>query len=84
MPPGPGRPKGSANKVTSDLREAIRASFDRIGGANWLVKLSEEKPEVYAQLLGKTIPKEIEATITNAIPVIPVPGVAPEPPPAQP
>lgn len=75
---GKGRPKGFPNKTTRDVREAIKAAFDKVGGVAWLERLAEEKPEVFAMLIGRVIPKEIEATITNAIPVIPVPGPAPE------
>lgn len=53
---GLGRPKGAANKVTKTLREAIEASFDKVGGADYLAKMAMEQPASYMTLLGKVLP----------------------------
>lgn len=58
-----GRPKGSANKLTATLKEAIEASFSQIGGVRYLVRMAEEEPKAYMALLGKILPKDINATI---------------------
>ena len=53
---GKGRPKGSQNKVTKTIREAIEASFEQVGGAEYLAKMAEEQPTAYMTLLGKVLP----------------------------
>lgn len=55
-----GRPKGSVNKVTKTIREAIIESFDAIGGAAWLKRLAEEDPKTYAMLIAKAMPTQVE------------------------
>lgn len=56
---GPGRPKGSRNKATVVLREAILDSFDRVGRERYLVKMAHDEPKAYLQLLGKVLPAEM-------------------------
>ena len=53
---GRGRPKGAPNKVTKTLREAIEASFDNVGGVDYLSRMAEEEPKAYLALLGKILP----------------------------
>lgn len=35
--PGPGRPKGVPNKLTSDVKAMILAALDKAGGAEYLL-----------------------------------------------
>jgi hypothetical protein len=58
LPPaaGKGRPKGTQNKITRTIREAIEASFDKVGGAEYLAKMAIEQPAAYMTLLGKVLP----------------------------
>ena len=60
---GPGRPRGSLNKVNVALREMILASLDQTGGLDYLVRQSEANPGPYLALLAKVLPKEITATV---------------------
>lgn len=53
---GKGRPKGSTNKVTKTIREAIEASFEKVGGAEYLARMAEDQPSAYMTLLGKVLP----------------------------
>jgi len=55
---GAGRPLGVQNKIGAVLKEAIAASFDKVGGTEWLVKLAKENPKSYAMLLCKMIPQQ--------------------------
>jgi hypothetical protein len=57
---GKGRPKGSQNKVTKAIREAVEQSFAEIGGAAYLVKMATEQPTAYMTLLGKVLPHQIQ------------------------
>src|SRR5262249_16245111 len=51
-----GRPKGSKNKTTLVLREAILAALDRVGGVDYLSKLAIENSSAFSSLLGKVLP----------------------------
>jgi hypothetical protein len=64
---GRGRPVGSVNKVTQDIREMILASFHQAGGVRYLVKQSAANPVAYMGLLGKIVPMQINATIKREI-----------------
>ncbi|MDA8259537.1 MAG: hypothetical protein M0Z99_28520 [Betaproteobacteria bacterium] len=46
-----------------ELREMVRASLDRAGGLDYLVKQARMNPGAYLALLGKVLPKEIAATV---------------------
>ena len=56
---GKGRPKGSVNKLSGDLRQMISKALDQVGGVDYLAKQAEENPSAFISLLGKTMPKEI-------------------------
>jgi len=58
-----GRPPGAKNKVTMELREMVRASLDKAGGLDYLVKQARMNPGAYLALLGKVLPKELNATL---------------------
>jgi len=47
MPPGPGRPKGSVNKATTQAREAIALFVDNNANKlqEWLDKVAMKDPE---------------------------------------
>ena len=40
---GAGRKKGAANKITTDVKQAILKAFDEVGGAAWLVALAKKE-----------------------------------------
>jgi hypothetical protein len=65
MGPGPGRPKGVPNKLTTDVRAAIQAAFNGLGGADWLMSQAQENPVAFMTLLGKIIPAHVQAEVTN-------------------
>lgn len=64
--PGPGRPKGSTNKLTRSVKEAIEAAFQGVGGAEYLMRQAEENPQAFMTLLGKIIPAQVQADLTNS------------------
>ncbi len=57
--PGSGRKKGSTNKLTSDVRQAIMEAFSILGGAEYLRKVATEDPKAFCALLGKLIPVKV-------------------------
>jgi hypothetical protein len=65
---GQGRPKGTPNKVTRDIREMLRASLDKVGGVAYLVRQAEANPASYMALIGKIVPAQVEATIRRELP----------------
>jgi hypothetical protein len=66
--PGPGRPKGSKNKTTLALREAILAALDRVGGDEYLAKLAIENSSAFASLLKCVLPTTLEASDSSGGP----------------
>ena len=65
LPPnaGKGRKRGSLNKTTRTLKEALLASFNTLGGEKWLIRLAESDPKAYVGLLGRIIPSEINGQV---------------------
>ncbi len=65
--PKPGRPKGSPNKTTALLKEAIIKAAEATGrdakGAEGLTGycrfLAENEPKAFAALLGKVLPMQV-------------------------
>ena len=61
---GKGRPKGSKNKITSDVKAAIVAAFDELGGVDYLVEQGRDNPQAFLTLLGKVIPREVSGSLS--------------------
>ena len=58
-----GRKKGTPNKVTLQLREAVLQSFENLGGVKYLEKLAKIEPRSYAMLLARVLPTQVEADL---------------------
>ena len=61
---GPGRPKGSTNKYTKTVKDALLQSFENQGGVEFWDKLAKKDPRLYAQCLVRLIPAEVNAEMT--------------------
>jgi hypothetical protein len=59
---GPGRPKGSRNKMTTALKDMILNSLDRLGGEEYLMQLARDNSSAYASILGKVLPTTLAAS----------------------
>ena len=63
---GPGRPKGSLNKTTTQLKEAILGALEAAGGkegsVGYLRRLAIENSSAFASLLGKVLPTTLAAS----------------------
>ena len=68
-----GRAKGTPNKVTRDLREDIIASFYKLGGRDWLVRVARTRPDVVVALLGRVIPQETRLSVMASYQAMPIP-----------
>jgi len=64
-----GRPKGSQNKLTVAVKEALQAAFDGVGGAEYLKWVARNEPKAFCMLLGKALPKDIEITGADGEPL---------------
>jgi len=56
---GKGRPKGSENKTTKLLKDAIMGAFEQAGGEAYLLNIAHEDPKTFVSLLGRVLPTEI-------------------------
>jgi len=56
---GPGRPKGSQNKITVDIKAMVLAALDKAGGEKYLLSQAENNPNAFMTLLGKILPTQI-------------------------
>lgn len=54
--PRGGRPRGSANRTTAGLREAVMEALDRAGGVEYLERLANDDPKIFASLLLRLLP----------------------------
>lgn len=60
-----GRKKGSLNKRTILVKNALQQAFDKIGGVDALVKFGKKNPLEFYKLWVKILPVEIKSTIDN-------------------
>lgn len=58
-----GRQKGTPNKVSADLKGMITAALEEVGGQAYLVSQARENPTAFMTLLGKILPKDINANV---------------------
>jgi hypothetical protein len=63
--PGAGRPKGSQNKTTVKIKEAVLEAFEKKGGVKYLMRLADEDPKTFTILLAKILPQEMIAEVNE-------------------
>jgi hypothetical protein len=66
----PGRRKGSKDKRTVAVAEALQAAFDGIGGVEALINYGKRDTEGFYKLWVKMLPQSIKADITMNAPLI--------------
>jgi len=59
-----GRKKGTPNKFTADVREAVRNAFDRLGGEDYLVALGKRDSKTFMGAFNRIIPQHHTADVT--------------------
>ena len=69
MPPnaGKGRKKGVPNKVTNDIKAMILGALNDVGGQDYLSIQAVANPAAFMSLIGKVIPKEVNAEVRGVI-----------------
>jgi len=60
---GKGRPKGSPNRITRDLREMIEGALQAAGGQEYLTRQARENPTAFMGLIKGLLPKQFSAEI---------------------
>lgn len=63
--PGPGRPKGCANKTTVLAKAAIAEAADKLGGTDRLVAWAQEDPQNERVFWGTIYPKLLPLQVTG-------------------
>ena len=68
---GKGRPKGSLNKTTTQLKEAILEAAAKAGGKGgipgYLALQATENPTAFMALLGKVLPLQVQGDPENQL-----------------
>lgn len=54
-----GRPPGSVNKTTADLKAMIEGALSEVGGQSYLVEQARKNPKVFLLLVSKLIPRDL-------------------------
>jgi hypothetical protein len=54
-----GRARGTQNKLTLSVKEAIERAFDKLGGTDYLVHVGRSDPRTFCALLGKLLPTKL-------------------------
>lgn len=59
---GPGRPKGTTNKVTKELKDMILGALDESGGVDYLVERANDPrtAAAFLGLVGKVLPMTVQ------------------------
>lgn len=57
--------KGIPNKVTKELKDMILGALDDAGGQKYLALQAIENPGAFMGLVGKVLPKQIDAEIKH-------------------
>ena len=64
---GKGRPKGSANKTTRQVKEMILTALDKAGGAEYLLRQASANPTAFMTLVGKVLPLQVAGDSENPL-----------------
>ncbi len=67
MRPGPGRPKGSPNKVTADIKAMILGALEAKGGQEYLEQQAEKNPVAFMGLIAKVMPTQMASDPDNPL-----------------
>ena len=64
---GGGSRLGRPNKATAGIKAMILGALSDVGGQEYLKAQAVENPTAFLTLIGKILPKEVEASITGDI-----------------
>lgn len=61
---GAGRPLGSKNRNTFDIKIMINTALKKAGGVKYLTEQAHKNPVAFLGLLGKVIPKDVSVDMS--------------------
>lgn len=70
-----GRQKGTPNKTTRDLKEAILGAFQAVGAEKYLQRIADEDPRTFCALLGKVIPLTLQGDAEHPLTITVATGI---------
>lgn len=74
---GKGRPKGSPNRLTADVKDMVLGALRQVGGQGYLAQQARENPAAFIALVGKLLPKDINANVQGNVSIAwPLPRTA--------
>lgn len=62
---GKGRPKGSTNKITADIKAMVIGALNDAGGQAYLARQASENPAAFMTLVGKVLPLTVAGAGDN-------------------
>lgn len=65
IPKTGGRPKGSQNVITRELKEMILTALDDVGGVEYLKNQALDNPSSFMTLIGKVLPMTLHGSGDN-------------------
>lgn len=71
-----GRSKGTPNKLTTTVKDALHQAFQKLGGVERLVAFAEAEPAEFYRIWGRMVPHEVTGegggsiviTVTTGVP----------------
>lgn len=70
-----GRKKGTPNKTTKQLKEAILEAYERAGGVEYLETIARLDPRTFVGLLAKVLPMQITGAGEGPVKIEVVTGI---------
>ena len=61
-----GRKKGTPNKATASVKQALNEAFEELGGVEALVEFGKENPRDFYNMWVKIMPTEIKQDLTSS------------------
>lgn len=62
---GAGRKKGSLNKYTSTIKDAVLETFEKLGGVKYMTTWAKKNPTDFYRIASKLIPQQINGEISH-------------------
>ena len=62
-----GRQKGTPNKTTAKVKEAMELAFEGIGGVPALVEWAQDNQTEFFKLFAKLLPVQVEANVDGKL-----------------
>jgi len=58
-----GRPKGSKDKLTREVKQLIEGALIKLGGVDYLVRIGKKRPALFVRLLERIIPLQVKSAL---------------------